>query len=142
MRRVIFALLGAASAFAALAVGLELDRGSGSIWRLAGGVFAGVLAVGYPALYLCCKRRWWESWQMILLGTLGGGLCALPFAGGPFAFGFLLLILMLAGAGIGLGFWLAAIWRNDGLTCPKSFCLPCGTVYKVARKGVQRRNLG
>lgn len=141
MRRVILALLGVAGAFAALAVALELDRGGG-VLRLAGGVFVGVLAAGYPLLFFCCKRRWWAPWQMILLGALGGALCALPFAGGSFAFGFLLLIFVLAGAGIGLGFWFTALWRNDGLTCPKSFCLPCGTVYQVARNGLQRRKLG
>ena len=76
---------------------------------------------------------------MALLGGLGGSLCALPFAGSPFSFGFLLFLFMVGGSLGGLLFWLAAIWRNDDLTCPKSYCLPCGTVYRVARQALNRR---
>jgi hypothetical protein len=130
MRRVQLAMLGLAAGYA-LVVEL-LDPARGGQWASIG-IFFAALAVGFPVLYYCCKRGYWEPWRMILLGSLGGGLCALPFAGGPFSFGFLLLILLLAGAGLGLLFWIAAIWRNDDLTCRKSFCLPCGTVYKVAR---------
>jgi hypothetical protein len=133
MRRVIFALLGEAIAFAALVVWFELGhtaegRGLGAL-----GVFAGVLAIGFPSLYYCCKRRQWEVWRFILLGAIGGALCALPFYGGALLFSFLVPIFALAGAGFGLLFWFTAIWRNDDLTCPKSFCLPCGKAYKVVR---------
>lgn len=138
MVRVMTALLGVATAFSMLVVGLDLARESGSALKTASSVFIGVLLVGYPLLYMCCKRRWWEIWHTTLLGTLGGCLCALPHMGGPFSFGFLLFIFALAGAGLGLLFWLAAIWRNENLTCPKSFCLPCGTVYRVARSRLNR----
>jgi peptidoglycan/LPS O-acetylase OafA/YrhL len=139
MRRVIFALIGVAAAFAALVVWLELGGKQGRTPIFAAGLFAGVLVAGFPVLYQCCKRHWWQPWQMTLLGSLGGGLCALPFAGGPFGFGFLLAIFLLAGTGLGLLFWLVAIWRNDDLTCPRSFCLPCGAVYRVARNALNRR---
>ena len=138
MRRVVFALLGVAAGFAALVVWLDLAREGNATLRAAFGVFAGVLAGGWPVLYWCCKRRYWEVWRFMLLVALGGGLCALPFAGGPFAFGFLLLIFLVAGAAIGLLFWFAAIRGNDELTCPKTFCLPCGKVYKVARNALGR----
>lgn len=138
MRRVVAALLGVAASFAALVIWLDLAREGGGTLRAAFGVFTGVLAVGWPVLYWCCKRRYWEAWRFMLLVALGGGLCALPFAGGPFAFGFLLLIFLVAGAAFGLLFWLAAIHRNAELTCPKTFCLPCGKVYKVARNALGR----
>lgn len=133
MRRVIFVLLGEAAFFAGLVIWFEfghaaMGRGQGAL-----GVFAGVLAIGSLALYYCCKRRRWDAWRFVLVGALGGALCALPFYGGSGVFGFLVLILALAGAGFGLLFWFTAIWRNDALTCPKFFCLPCGTTYKVAR---------
>jgi hypothetical protein len=141
MQRVIVALCGMAAAFAALAIWLDLGRGSGTTGWAALGVFVGVLLIGFPALRYCCKHRLWEIWHSILLGILCGGLCTLPFADGPFGFGFLLTIFLLAGTVFGLLFWLMAIWRNDDLTCPKSFCLPCGRVYKVARNALRRRNL-
>lgn len=133
MRRVIFALLGEAAAFAALVIWFELGHATEGRGQGALGVFVGVLAIGLPSLYYCCKRRQWESWRFILLGALGGALCALPFYGGSTVFGFLVLVFALAGACFGLLFWFTAIWRNDDLTCPKSFCLPCGTAYKVVR---------
>lgn len=140
MRRVIVALCGVAAAFAALAVWLDLARESvANGWGIAV-VFVGVLAVGFPVLFRCCKRHRWEVWRWIAHGTVAGILCALPFAGGPFGFGFLLLIFALAGTLFGLLFWVAAIWRNEDLTCPKSFCLPCGTAYKFARNALRRRD--
>jgi hypothetical protein len=51
------------------------------------------------------------------------------------------MAFVLTGATLGALFWFAALWRNDDLTCPKSFCLPCGMVYKVARNGLRRRDL-
>ena len=138
MRRVVAALLGMAAGFAALVFWLDLARAGGNTLRAALGVFAGVLVIGFPVLYWCCKRRYCDAWRFVLLGALGGGLCALPFTAGPYAFGFLLLIFLVAGGALGLAFWLAAIWRNAGLTCPKSFCLPCGQVYKVARNVLGR----
>lgn len=136
MRRVQFALLGLAAAFAALAFWLEPGRGRWSAPFDAAGAFAAVLAVGFPVLYRCCRRGQWEVWRFVVLVALVGALCALPFYGGPFAFPFLLAIFVLAGALFGLAFWFAAIWRNEDLTCPKSFCLPCGTVYRVARRAL------
>lgn len=138
MWRVMVGLLGMAAGFAVLAAELELGRSNGSGWVAAFGVFAGLVVLGYPVLYLCCKRRWWAFWQTTLMGVVAGVFCTLPFIGGKFSFGFLMLIFVLAGAGFGMLFWLMAIWRNDGLTCPKSFCLPCGTVYRVARSRINR----
>ncbi|MEW6163630.1 MAG: hypothetical protein AB1642_01065 [Pseudomonadota bacterium] len=141
MHRVIFALLGVAAGFAAQVIWLELARHGGGTLRAATGVFLGVLTVGFPLLYYCCKRGLWEVWRFVLLGTSSGMICALPFAGGSYGFGFLLAIFALSGSLFGLLFWLAAIWRNDALTCPKSFCLPCGVAYKVARNALNRRKL-
>ncbi|MDX9995706.1 MAG: hypothetical protein RBS28_10320 [Rhodocyclaceae bacterium] len=137
MLRPVSALIGMAMAFAALAFWLGLHR-YGNIY----GVSIGILVCGYPTLFFCCKRRYWEAWRMALLGGLGGSLCALPFAGSPFAFGFLLFLFVVGGVLAGLLFWLAAIWRNDDLTCPKSYCLPCGTAYRVARQALGRRPAG
>lgn len=134
MVRPVSALFGVALIFAALAFWLGLQR-YGNVY----GVSAGILACGYPVLYVCCKRRYWAPWHMTLCGGLGGGLCALPFTGSPFAFGFLLFLFMVGGAFAGLLFWLVAIWRNEDLTCPKYYCLPCGTVYRVARQALSRR---
>ena len=141
MLRVIIALVGVACGFAALVVFLELERTRGGTLWAAAAVFIGVLAVGFPVLYQCCKRRWWEAWRFILLGTLGGGLCSLLFGGGAISFGFLLMVFVLTGTTLGALFWFAALWRNDNLTCPKSFCLPCGMVYKVAHNALRRRDL-
>lgn len=138
MQRVIIAWLGVAAGFAALVVWLELGRDHTATLRAAAGVFCGMLVVGYPALYLCCKRQWWDCWRFLLLGAGLGVLGALPFAGGPFAFGFLLFIFALAGIGLGFLFWFAALWRNEGLTCPKFFCLPCGMAYRFARNALRR----
>lgn len=139
MRRVMVALLGVAGGFAWLVAWLELGRTSGATGWATAGVFGGTLAIGYPTLYRCCKRQWWECWRFLLIGGCWGALCALPFAGGTFSFGFLWSVFVLAGVGLGLLFWLTAIWRNDDLTGPKSFCLPCG-VYKVARGALRNRN--
>lgn len=133
MRRVLLTLLGEAAAFAALVIWFESSHAAAGRGRGALGVFLGLLAIGLLALFYCCKRRRWDAWRFLMVGALGGAFCALPFYGGTGVFGFLLLIMALAGAGFGLLFWFTAIWRNDDLTCPKSFCLPCGTTYKVAR---------
>lgn len=133
MRRVVVALLGMAAAFAVLVMWLDLERDASWGGYAAAIVFAGVLGIGFPVLKYFCKRGLWAAWRFMLLGMLCGGVAALPFVGGSFGFGFLLLVFLLAGAVFGLLFWVAAIWRNDNLTCPKSFCLPCGTVYRVAR---------
>lgn len=139
MRRVVVALLIEAACFAGLVIWLDLNGWLGDAGQSAMGVFVGVLGTGFPALYYCCKNRMWEIWRAVLLGSLCGGLCALPFSGGGIHIGFLLLLFMLAGAAFGVVFWLTAIWRNDDLTCPKSFCLPCGTAYRVARSALGRR---
>ncbi len=137
MQRVSLALLIVAAAFAAMV--LELGLGLNP-HRAALFVFFGAFVVGYPLLYQCCKRGWWEVWQTCLLGVIAGVFCTLPFANGSFGFQFLLLIFVIAGAVLGLLFWLIAIWRNEDLTCPKSFCLPCGMAYRVARKAMPRRD--
>lgn len=142
MYRVRIALLGVAIAFAALVLTLDLGRADGGSTRAALGTFAGVLLLGLPALQLCCQRGWWQIWRLMAIGALGGALASLPFAGGNFVFNFLALIFVLTGALLGLLFWCMAIWRNNDLTCPKTFCLPGGTSYRVARKWLQRRNLG
>ncbi len=138
MQRVSLALLIVAAAFAAMV--LELGLGRNHDHRAALYIFVGVFVVGYPLLFFCCKRGWWEVWQTCLLGVIAGVLCALPFANGSFGIQFLLLVFIIAGAALGLLFWLIAIWRNEDLTCPKSFCLPCGMAYRVARKAMLRRN--
>ena len=137
MQRVSLALLIVAAAFAAMVLELELGRNH---QQAALSVFAGVFVVGYPLLYLCCKRGWWKIWQTTLLGIVGGILCTLPFANGSFGFQFLLLVFVIAGMALGPLFWLIAIWRNDNLTCPRYFCLPCGEAYRVARKAMLRRD--
>jgi hypothetical protein len=141
MYRVIIALCGVAAAFAALTFWLDLGRHAGTSDQAALVVFVGVLAAGLPVLYRCCKRRLWSFWRCVALGTTAGALCALPFAGGPYGFGFLLMIYLVAGTACGMLFWMAALWRNDGLTCPKSFCLPCGTVYRFARDAIDRHSI-
>ncbi|GAB1391884.1 hypothetical protein MASR1M60_00470 [Rhodocyclaceae bacterium] len=137
MQRVSLALLIVAALFAAMVFELGLGRDH---QRAALFVFAGVFVGGYPLLYLCCKRGWWKLWQTGLLGIIAGVLCTLPFANGSFGFQFLLLVFVIAGAVLGLLFWLIAIWRNENLTCPRSFCLPCGVAYRVARKAMLRRD--
>lgn len=137
MQRVSLALLMVAAAFAVMVLELGLGRNHE---RTALFVFIGVFVIGYPLLYLCCKRGWWQIWQTALLGMTGGALCALPFANGSFGFQFLLLLFAIAGVALGILFWLVAIWRNENLTCPKSFCLPCGMAYRVARKAMLRRD--
>ncbi|MCX8017898.1 MAG: hypothetical protein N2690_08390 [Rhodocyclaceae bacterium] len=139
MRRALFALVGLSLAFAWLARLLYLDRAGSVVGEEA--VFVLALAIGLPALYLCCRRRWWACWQMMALGAGLGFAVALPFASGPYAFAFLLLVFVLAGAALGLAFWCAAVWRNEDLTCPKYVCLPCGTVYRVARNALSRHRL-
>ena len=129
MRRALVALLTEALLISALLVGLDAGP------LIAGIVFAVVLAGGYALLCYCCRGERWEFWRFVLFGSFTGALCALPYAGGPHAFGFLLAMLLLVGATFGLLFWFAAIWRNANLTCPKAFCLPCGTIYRVARSG-------
>jgi len=139
MKRVIAALGGVAAAFAAMVEGLELGRAQGLTDWVAGGVFVGVLAVGLPVLYFhCCKRRCWEIWRLVLLGAAAGSLVGLPFVEDSYSPALLLGLFVVAGSLLGLLFWLAAIWRNENLTCPKSFCLPCGTVYRYARDALHR----
>jgi hypothetical protein len=140
MRRVLIALLGEALLFGALIFWIGSGDKGFAAGRGALGVFVSVLMVGFPSLYYCCQRGLWDAWRFVLLGALGGLLCALPLYGGPYLFGFLLLLFVLAGAAFGGLFWLSAIWRNMDLTCPKNICLPCGTVYKVARKAFSRQS--
>ena len=138
MRRVVLGLCAVAAAFAGLVLEFDLGRSSASNNRAAALVFVCVVGVGYPVLGFFCKRCWWQPWRLALLGTVAGLLCAVPFQGGGFNFSFLLLTFGLAGLVLSLVFWGIAIWRNDELACPKSFCLPCG-IYKVARKALLHR---
>jgi hypothetical protein len=140
MRRVVFALIGAASLLAALIFWLIDGEAGWAAGRGALGVFVSVLIVGLPTLYYCCRRGLWELWRFTLLGAAAGLLCALPLAGGPYQFGFLLVLFVAGGAVGGASFWLAAIWRNQDLTCPKALCLPCGAVYRVARNALKRQS--
>lgn len=131
MRRGLFALCGVAAAFALLVAWLGLP----GVWVAA--VFFGVLAAGFSVLRCyCCRHNRWEPWRLMLFGALAGIPVALPFVPASMTatpnYGFLLLILMPAGAFYGLLFWLAAVWGNRDLTCPKFFCLPCGTIYRAA----------
>jgi hypothetical protein len=141
MWRVIVAQGGVAFGFAALVFFLELEHQTGGTLRSALWTFFGVLLGGLPLLYQCCKHQWWQLWRFLLLGVLAGTLCALPHSDGPFGFGFLWLVFALAGFFLGALFWCVALWGNSQLTCPKSFCLPCGTAYRVARNALRRNDL-
>ncbi|MBL8491860.1 MAG: hypothetical protein JNM82_13855 [Rhodocyclaceae bacterium] len=140
MTRALAALLAVALAFATLPVALDLHRLVGSPLVAGGLVFLLALALGLPVLMLFCRRQWWEPWRFAVGGTLGGALCALPFAQGlDFSLPYLILLLAFAGLLAGLLFWTAGIWRNGDLTCPKEFRLPGGAAYKVARNALRRR---
>lgn len=130
MQRVLIGLGMMASGFAALIYWLELGTNPVRSALLVG---AGVLLLGYPVLFLCCKRGWWTPFHTVSLGLLAGILVALPFDNGKILLQFLLLITLTTGGFLGLLFWVVAILGNENLTCPKSFCLPCGTVYRFAR---------
>ena len=140
MARALVALFGAAFAFPALVLALGLQEALGGTVVVGISLFAAVTLLGLPALVLFCKRQWWEPWRFVAGGTLGGALCALPFAGsGRFGFAYLLVIFALAGLFLSIGFWFAAVWRNRNLTCPREFCLPCGVVYRYARNALRQR---
>ncbi|MBL8488926.1 MAG: hypothetical protein JNK22_17820 [Rhodocyclaceae bacterium] len=140
MARALAALLAVAATFALLPVTLDLHRLVGEPWMAGGIVFLMTLALGLPVLVFFCRRQWWEPWRFALGGTLGGALCALPFAHGlTFSLAYLMLLLACAGFAAGLSFWGIGIWRNDDLTCPKEFRLPGGAAYKVARNALRRR---
>lgn len=140
MTRALAALLAVALAFAALPVALQLDRLVGGPWTAYGMVFLLAVVLGLPVLVLFCRRQWWAPWRFAVGGTLGGALCALPFARDPdFSLAYLILLLACAGLVAGLLFWSIGIWRNGHLTCPKEFRLPGGATYKVARNALRRR---
>ena len=139
MGRAIAAFIAAALTFPALILALGLHQTLGSAFLVGAILFATILALGFPTLLLFCKRQWWEPWRFVLGGTLGGALCALPFAGsGSFSFVYLVIIFALTGTAVSVLFWLAGIWRNIDLTCPKQFCLPCGAAYRFARNVLRR----
>lgn len=141
MHRAIAAFLAVALAFPASVVLLDLHHALGGMMKVGLVLFAGVLATGLPALILFCKRQWWQPWRFLAGGTLGGALCALPFVGaGRFSPLFLIGLFALAGLVYAGLFWLAAVWRNDNLTCPREFRLPGGIRYKFARGALRRSN--
>lgn len=143
MNRVIAAFFAVAFAFPASILALGLHESLGGAFMVGALLFAVVLALGFPALFLFCKRQWWGPARFVIGGTLGGALCALPFAGGArFSFTYLVLIFALVGMLLSALFWLAGIWRNRNLTCPKAFCLPGGVTYRYAREALRRRLRG
>ncbi|MDO8933013.1 MAG: hypothetical protein Q7U97_11505 [Rhodocyclaceae bacterium] len=139
MNRAIAALVAVAFAFPALILALGLHEGMGGSLLVGSLLFTAVLVLGFPSLALFCKRQWWELWRFILGGTLGGALCAAPFVSDRFSPIYLIIILALGGAVSSILFWFAGIWRNENLTCPKQFCLPCGVAYRYARHALRRR---
>ena len=143
MVRAIAALLCAALTFPAFALALGLHEALGGFFVVVGWLSGAVLLLGLPTLILFCKRQWWQPWRFVLGGTLGGAICALPFAGGGrFGFVYLVLIFALGGLFLSIGFWFAAVWRNRDLTCPREFCLPCGVAYRYARNALRQRPAG
>ncbi|MFN3401266.1 MAG: hypothetical protein ACK4Z4_13095 [Ferrovibrio sp.] len=140
MRRVMFVLFATAVGLAALIYWLGSGEGGLATGRGALAVFVSVLMVGLPSLYYCCRSARWEAWRFVVVGALVGLLCALPLADGPHHFGLAMALFVTAGALWGALFWLAAIWRNRELNRPKSICLPCGTVYRVARNALGRQS--
>ena len=142
MSRAVAALFCAAFAFPALVLALGLHEALGGAVFVGGVMFALVVVCGFPALSLYCKRRWWAPWRFVAGGILGSALFALPFLGsGRFGFAYLVLIFACLGALLSVAFWMAAIWRNDELTAPREFCLPCGIAYRYARNALRRRRL-
>jgi len=140
MTRAMVALFGAALAFPGFVLALGFGEALGGDWFVGGVMFALVVCCGFPALSLYSKRRWWEPWRFVAGGTLGSALFALPFLGsGRFGFGYLVVAFALVGGLLSVVFWLAAIWRNDELTAPREFCLPCGVAYRYARDALRRR---
>lgn len=139
MGRALVALLATALVFAASLLTLDLHRNLGSAAFVATFTVCGVLVLGLPVLVLFCKRQWWSPLRFALGGALGGALFAVPFANGRFSVVYLVVTLMLVGLISGIGFWFAGIWRNENLTCPKEFCLPCGIAYKYARNALRQR---
>lgn len=137
MPRVLTALFIAAFAYPALMVALGLHVALGGALAAGAKIFALVVALGLPALGCFCRFQWWQLWRFIVGGTLGGALCALPFAGaGNFNFAYLALIFAVAGAFVAVPFWILAIWRNNRLTCPRKFCLG-DTTYHVVRQALR-----
>jgi len=135
-------MVGFACAFAALVLYLGLGREHGITELAASGVFVGVLLVSYPVFFYFCKHHYWTIWRYVLFGLLCGMLSAFPFSGSPkIEPGFLFAVFEIAGALLGFLFWVTAIWRNKHLTCPKTFCLPCGTVYRVARNALTWKHI-
>ncbi|MFN3883605.1 MAG: hypothetical protein ACK4Q4_02465 [Rhodocyclaceae bacterium] len=135
-----FALFATAGLLAALIYWLGSGEAGLAAGRGALGIFVSVLIVGLPSLYYCCRTARWESWRFVALGGLAGFLCALPLAGGPHRFGLVAVSFTMGGAVWGAMFWLAAIWRNRELNRPTSICLPCGTVYRMARDALGRQS--
>lgn len=140
MRRVMLALVGTALLLAAMIFLVGDNTGEVAAASKALAAFVCVLVLGVPALKFCCRRRWWEVWRFLVLGALAGLLGALPFLDGLHHFALIASVFVATGVVISGLFWFAAIWRNHDLTCPKTICLPCGTVYRVARNALRRQS--
>lgn len=139
MARALVALFVAAFAFAASILALDLHRNFGGA-VFVGAVLAGCgVVLGLPVLVLFCKYQWWQPWRFVVGGMLGGALFSLPFLDGRLSAVFVVVVLATAGMTAGIGLWLTGIWRNENLTCPREFCLPCGIAYKYARNALRRR---
>lgn len=140
MARAILALLAAALAYPSSVLALGLHKSLGGALQVGVVLFFCVLGMGLPALVAFCKLKWWGFWRLVAGGTLGGALCALPFVGSAQVhLLFLVVIFALAGTVSAVLFWVAAIWRNNNLTCPKEFRLPGGAVYRFAYDALRRQ---
>lgn len=140
MRRVMLALVGTAMLLAAVIFLVGDDAGKVAAAGKALVAFVCVLVIGVPALKFCCRRRWWEVWRFLVFGALVGSLGALPFLDGFHHFALIVSLFVATGVALSGLFWFVAIWRNHDLTCPKTICLPCGTVYRVARNAFRRQS--
>lgn len=140
MRRVILTLLVFAGLGAALIFWLGNGISSPAVAGAAVVFFLGLLLVGFLFCRLCCRLKRWEAWRFILFWAAFGLLWVLPFQGGRYQTGLLATIFAIIGALAGAAFWGLAIWRNHDLTCPKSICLPCGTVYRMACHALSRQS--
>ena len=142
MRRAIAAYLAVALAFPALVLMLEMHHALGGVAVVISVMSMVTHFLGLPALVLFCKLQWWEPWRFVVGGGIGGVVCALPFLAAPsFSPLSLVAIFALFGVGFSCVFWIAGIWRNEHLTCPREFMMPGGARFRVAR-GLLKKPVG